>query len=151
MNSSLLRLFPPPRILARRQGVEILNEWRFLTFFTDGHACVYMEISLNQNVIGFWMVKKNLTLFLRIFHNSEKRTCLGVKSLLNVFFGIVTLNKDFLLYFFLRASFFLFIVEFRSGNAPILIATDVASRGLGKSFYRSYFSAPTMFAFSASL
>ena len=25
------------------------------------------------------------------------------------------------------------LIEFRSGNAPILIATDVASRGLGKS------------------
>lgn len=29
--------------------------------------------------------------------------------------------------------------EFRNGKSPILVATDVAARGLGKSYYKSLF------------
>ncbi len=37
-----------------------------------------------------------------------------------------------------KCLFFYYIVEFRSGKAPILLATDVASRGLGKIYIQLY-------------
>lgn len=46
------------------------------------------------------------------------------------------LQGDFPIYFFIIHSCqIVFFIDFRSGKAPILVATDVAARGLGKSSF----------------
>lgn len=59
---------------------------------------------------------------------SNYLTCWSYKSI-----AVVGIEKKGLFVIIKVIAYFDFILEFRKGNAPILVATDVASRGLGMS------------------
>ena len=83
-----------------------------LILVSAGPSYVCMGTNLNQSVIGFSMVS-----FIIIFLHPNL-----FFFFLNYFIALEKQLVSLTIYSF---------IEFRSGKSPLLVATDVASRGLG--------------------